>query len=148
MYRDLWSTKGRKYGQRQSELNTMWRKGIIPSAALGICWPVFAVSMSNHVKPSSVSTTDTTDKPQVPVLFLWPWGPQPPARHVLSAQPCAACWQHWFAGRRADGKMLPSPFWCPVTWVQQCLPSAKSHSSPNPGELLPAGLAPSFSPDI
>lgn len=119
MYRDLWSTKGRKYGQRQSKLNTMRKKGIIPSAALGI---THASQCSRC--PWASTWSQALCLQQTPLIkckclcLPLPGDPRAPARQIRRAQPCAArrdiCWQHWFAGRTAEGKMLPSPSWCPV----------------------------------
>lgn len=50
MNRDLLSTKSRKYGQRQSKLKTMWKKGIMPSAALSI-------SHASHCRRCTPATT-------------------------------------------------------------------------------------------
>lgn len=61
MYRDLLSTKGRKYGQRQRKLKTMQKRGIIHSSAQSIShagYIVYGGREQPHEAKQSVSLHD------------------------------------------------------------------------------------------
>lgn len=78
MYRDLLSTKGRKYSQRQRKLKWCGRKAYITvqHRRLATVTTSLMVHINNHMKPSRVFlyTTDSTEKPQGPEslpLIAW-----------------------------------------------------------------------------
>lgn len=78
MYRDLLSTKSRKYSQRQRKLKWCEQKAYVTvqHRVLVMLATLFMVYMNNHMKPSRVFLymTDTTEKSQGSVsLPLTTW---------------------------------------------------------------------------
>lgn len=149
MYRDLLSTKGRKYGQRQSKLKPMWRKGTVLGAAVSIshvsqcCWQ----HEQPHEARPCLSTTHSTDKPPAPVRVLWPWAsphlPTHTKHPALGCMPAGVltalfCKKNALWGNVAFSILMPSDVGPAAS--PHCRESPSLHS----GELLPEGQAPSF----
>lgn len=149
MYRDLLSTKSRKYSQRQRKLKWCEQKAyvtvqhrVLPMLAI-----LFMVYMNYHMKPSGVFLymTDTTEKSQGSVsLPLTTWispiissANTKMPRIVLHAGISAN--NTVLQRRMVDGKRLSSPFQYRLAWIQRCLPTAESRSPPH--SLMPWFLA-------